>query len=63
MCINIIMSRALVLTGGGARSAYQIGTLKAIFELCKSLKIDIPFDIFCGTSAGAINASFLVRSM
>ncbi|MCP5209124.1 MAG: patatin-like phospholipase family protein [Hahellaceae bacterium] len=46
--------RAVVLTGGGARSAYQVGVLRAISDLAPDLSH--PFDIICGTSAGAINA-------
>ncbi len=45
----------LVLTGGGARAAYQVGVLKAIAELLPD-KTRNPFPIICGTSAGAINA-------
>jgi NTE family protein len=44
-----------VLTGGGARAAYQVGVLKAIAELLPD-KTRNPFPIICGTSAGAINA-------
>jgi NTE family protein len=46
---------ALVLPGGGARAAYQVGVLKAISEATKD-QIDYPFPILCGTSAGALNA-------
>lgn len=46
----------LVLPGGGARAAYQVGVLKAISELMPDSN---PFSIISGTSAGAINASFL----
>lgn len=49
---------ALVLTGGGARAAYQVGVLKAIAE-CFPRGQAIPFPILCGTSAGAINATAL----
>ena len=49
---------ALVLTGGGARAAYQVGVLKAIRELLAHPEKN-PFPIMCGTSAGAINASVL----
>jgi NTE family protein len=49
---------ALILTGGGARAAYQIGVLKAIRELLPRPE-DNPFPILCGTSAGAINAATL----
>ena len=45
---------ALVLTGGGARSAYQVGVLKAISDMMPDLHY--PFPIICGASAGAINA-------
>ena len=44
-----------MLTGGGARAAYQVGVLKAIAELLPD-KTENPFPIICGTSAGAINA-------
>lgn len=46
---------ALVLTGGGARAAYQVGVLLAIRELWGK-RPGNPFPILCGTSAGAINA-------
>ncbi len=46
---------ALVLTGGGARAAYQVGVLLAIAKL-QGRRRDNPFPIICGTSAGAINA-------
>ena len=45
----------LVLTGGGARAAYQVGVLKAIAQILPD-KTRNPFPIICGTSAGAINA-------
>ncbi len=46
---------ALIMPGGGARAAYQVGALKAIAELTVEVN-DNPFPILCGTSAGAINA-------
>ncbi len=49
---------ALVLSGGGARSAYQVGVLKAIAGWCAA-GAPLPFAILCGTSAGAINAAVL----
>lgn len=49
---------ALVLTGGGARAAYQVGVLGAIREL-RGRRPGNPFPILCGTSAGAINATAL----
>ena len=50
-------STALILPGGGARGAYQVGVLKAISELTPG-ELN-PFPIICGTSAGAINAAVL----
>ncbi|MFK5913683.1 MAG: patatin-like phospholipase family protein [Woeseiaceae bacterium] len=49
---------AIVMTGGGARAAYQIGVLKAIAEMLPVGSAS-PFTIVCGTSAGAINAASL----
>jgi NTE family protein len=49
---------ALILTGGGARAAYQVGVLGAIRELLPEPNRN-PFPIICGTSAGAINAAAL----
>jgi NTE family protein len=43
----------LVLTGGGARGAYQVGVLKALADLLPSGPL--PFRVLTGTSAGAIN--------
>jgi len=51
-------SIALVLTGGGARAAYQVGVLRAIGSLLEPRRPS-PFPIICGTSAGAINAAAL----
>lgn len=49
------MKRALILSGGGARAAYQVGVLKALADILPP-QIENPFPIICGTSAGAINA-------
>ncbi len=51
----------LILTGGGARAAYQAGVLAAIAQLRRDAGVtqSNPFPIICGTSAGAINASTL----
>jgi NTE family protein len=48
----------LVLTGGGARAAYQVGVVKAVRDLLGN-PVKNPFPIVCGTSAGAINAASL----
>jgi NTE family protein len=47
-------TNALILSGGGARAAYQAGVLLALADILPCL--DNPFPIICGTSAGAINA-------
>lgn len=52
------MKTALILSGGGARAAYQVGVLKAIAELIPDTGHN-PFQIICGTSSGAINAAKL----
>ena len=52
----------LLLTGGGARAAYQVGVLEAIADLrqaCGAGSEPNPFPIITGTSAGAINAAAL----
>lgn len=48
-------STALVLSGGGARAAYQVGVLAAIADLLPN-EARNPFGVIVGTSAGAINA-------
>jgi NTE family protein len=52
----------LILTGGGARAAYHVGVLQAISQILWEQgwpPARNPFDIICGTSAGAINATAL----
>ncbi|MBI3231229.1 MAG: patatin-like phospholipase family protein [Burkholderiales bacterium] len=52
----------LILSGGGARAAYQVGVLQAIHTILWEAgwpPARNPFDIICGTSAGAINATAL----
>jgi NTE family protein len=49
-----MMTAGLILTGGGARAAYQAGVLKAISDQFPGF--DYPFPIVCGSSAGALNA-------
>ena len=55
---------ALVLSGGGARAAYQVGVLRAVARIRREAlgprsRASNPFGIICGTSAGAINAAVL----
>jgi NTE family protein len=52
----------LVLMGGGARTAYQAGALQAIGQLLGNRvgpSTRFPFQVLAGTSAGALNATFL----
>jgi len=54
----------LVLSGGGARAAYQVGVLRAVARLRRAAlgpaaRGASPFGVICGTSAGAINAAAL----
>ncbi len=49
---------ALVLPGGGARAAYQVGVLRAVARLVPK-DAPLPFPIVTGTSAGSINATAL----
>jgi NTE family protein len=52
----------LILSGGGARAAYQVGVLQALSALRRECGADDgrnPFGILCGTSAGALNAAAL----
>ena len=48
----------LVLPGGGARGAFQVGVLKAIAEMLPPGSVN-PFPVISGTSAGAINSVVL----
>jgi NTE family protein len=49
---------AIILSGGGARAAYQVGALRAIAHIVGD-NARMPFQVICGTSAGAINATLL----
>ncbi|MEP6969572.1 MAG: patatin-like phospholipase family protein [Betaproteobacteria bacterium] len=52
----------LVLMGGGARTAYQVGVLRALgamLEASSDAPRNFPFQVLVGSSAGAINAAFL----
>ena len=52
----------LVLSGGGARAAYQVGVLRALMRMRREAAASDganPFEVICGTSAGAINAAAL----
>lgn len=50
-----------MLSGGGARGAYEVGVVAGIIEALQLKPQDrAPFSIFSGTSVGAFNAAFLV---
>lgn len=46
--------KALILSGGGARGAYEAGAALALLQHER-------FDIICGTSIGAINGAFIAQ--
>lgn len=54
-CKKMVYRTALVLAGGGARGAYQIGVWQALSEL------KIPFDLITGTSVGALNGALIAQ--
>lgn len=59
---DVQANTGLVLTGGGARAAYQVGVLQAIAQLRREAGLaqaGNPFSVITGTSAGAINAAAL----
>ena len=49
--------RALVLSGGGAKGSFQIGAMEELI-----LNRGLDFEILCGVSVGALNASFLAQA-
>lgn len=57
-----MQSVGLVLSGGGARAAYQVGVLSAIADISSAAKVENPFQIYSGVSAGAINTCMLAGS-
>lgn len=55
---------AIILSGGGARGAYEVGVLWYLFEEITRLRGAPPnVDIVCGTSVGAINSAFLASHL
>lgn len=58
---NSARRAGLILTGGGARAAYQVGVLKALSHIHP--RPDWPFPIIVGTSAGAVSASILAGNV
>jgi NTE family protein len=59
---NILMKKKLgmVMTGGGARAAYQVGVVRAIYEITNR-KHNL-FEVITGNSAGAINSTYLAAN-
>ncbi len=58
-------TRALVLMGGGARTAYQCGVLRGLASMLRlqpGPDRGFPFQVLVGTSAGAMNAAFLAST-
>ena len=54
---------ALVLSGGGARGAYEAGVIRYIRdELPARIKPHVRFEILCGSSVGAINCCYLAAT-
>jgi NTE family protein len=50
----------IVLSGGGARGAYQVGIVAGIIDVLSPCGLNhAPFNVLCGTSVGAINAGYL----
>lgn len=59
---NGVDNFGLVLSGGGARAAYQAGALRAIAEIIREARpasVESPFQTIAGVSGGAINAAFI----
>lgn len=59
-CPAGVATLGLILTGGGARAAYQVGALRAVAELVRNGRN--PFPVITGVSAGAINGAALAAS-
>lgn len=56
---------ALVLMGGGARTAYQVGVLQALASMLRlqpQRPAGFPFKLLVGTSAGALNVAYLASA-
>jgi NTE family protein len=54
------LSTALVMGGGGARGAYEVGVVAGLLEVLRRQRVSrSPFDVFTGTSVGAINAAYM----
>jgi NTE family protein len=56
---NDLPCDGIVLAGGGARGAYAAGVLAGIHELLAAQGIPLQFRVLCGSSIGALNATWL----
>lgn len=55
---------ALILSGGGARGAYEVGVLSYVLDTFAAIRGKAPrIDIVCGTSVGAVNACYLAAHL
>ncbi len=55
---------AIILSGGGARGAYEVGVLSYLLDTFAQLRGKAPpIDIVCGTSVGAINACYIAAHL
>lgn len=55
---------AVILSGGGARGAYEVGVLSYVLDRFARLRGGPPrFDVLCGTSVGAINSCYLAAHL
>jgi len=57
------VSLALILSGGGARGAYEVGVLSYVFGDLAGVHGAPPLDFVCGTSVGAINGTYLASAL
>jgi NTE family protein len=63
-CLNSNERVGLVFSGGGARAAYEVGVLKAIFsDRCPAAAGQNTPEVFCGTGAGAFNAAVIASRL
>jgi NTE family protein len=54
---------ALVLSGGGARGAYEVGVLSYVLGELTERRGAPPIDLVCGTSVGAINGTYVASTL
>lgn len=57
------MTAGLVLSGGGARGAYEVGVLSYVLGELAAKRGRQPLDLVCGTSVGAIHAAFVAAAV